>query len=105
MSVWMKDNWRLPYHGRLARANRAELEEPEYFKVPSFEHGRDARDTVIVAGSPSTPMCAQPFWLAMLCIFGLFIAGLASAADLQIGVAKTDITPSTPIRLTGYAAR
>src|SRR5205823_3513150 len=32
-------------------------------------------------------------------------AGLASAADLQIGVAKTDITPSTPIRLTGYAAR
>jgi putative membrane-bound dehydrogenase-like protein len=27
------------------------------------------------------------------------------AADLQIGVGKTDVTPTTPIRLSGYAAR
>src|SRR4051794_13788418 len=29
----------------------------------------------------------------------------AAAADLKVGGARTDVTPTTPIRLTGYAAR
>src|SRR5947207_11631646 len=50
-----------------------------------------------------TKKSAPPFRVAALCI--LVFSGWASAAELQIGVAKTEITPSTPIRLTGYAAR
>jgi putative membrane-bound dehydrogenase-like protein len=39
-------------------------------------------------------------------LVGLLLAPVLSlAAELQVGVAKVDITPSTPIRLTGYAAR
>src|SRR5437016_6961965 len=49
-----------------------------------------------------TKMSAPPSLAALLCIG---FCSVVSAADLQIGVAKTDITPSTPIRLTGYAAR
>jgi putative membrane-bound dehydrogenase-like protein len=32
-------------------------------------------------------------------------SSFAWAAELQIGVGKTDVTPTTPIRLSGYAAR
>ena len=35
----------------------------------------------------------------------LLSAGMAGGAELRVGVAKTDVTPTTPIRLTGYAAR
>src|SRR2546430_9801984 len=94
MSVWMNDNRRLPYHGRLARAKCPETAEPELIHGPRVQHGRDARDTPEVA-----------IRIALLCVTILFVSGFASAADVQIGVAKTDITPSTPIRLTGYAAR
>src|SRR5436190_23400887 len=42
---------------------------------------------------------------ALVAVVLLLSCAHASAADLQVGMAKTDITPSTPIRLTGYAAR
>jgi putative membrane-bound dehydrogenase-like protein len=35
----------------------------------------------------------------------LLLPTLTPAADLQIGAARTDVTPTTPIRLSGYAAR
>ncbi|NLH15265.1 MAG: hypothetical protein GX455_01670 [Phycisphaerae bacterium] len=40
----------------------------------------------------------------LLCCFGLLVSSLY-AADFQVGVAKTAITPPVPFWLTGYAAR
>ena len=42
-------------------------------------------------------------WLIALSI--CLASTFASAAELQIGAGKTDVTPTTPIRLSGYAAR
>lgn len=33
------------------------------------------------------------------------VSGWVDAAELQVGVGKVDVTPTTPIRLSGYAAR
>jgi len=42
-------------------------------------------------------------WIACWVVF--LLPTVARAADLQVGVAKVDATPTTPIRLSGYAAR
>ncbi|MEO7145280.1 MAG: hypothetical protein ABI165_17430, partial [Bryobacteraceae bacterium] len=35
----------------------------------------------------------------------LFVLGAASAAEFRAGVARVDITPATPVWLSGFAAR
>jgi neutral ceramidase len=50
---------------------------------------------------------------SMTILLGIFVAGRVcdaapaaqSAATVPVGVAKVDITPNVPIRLTGYASR
>ena len=44
------------------------------------------------------------FLLSLLCLCPLLAVG-ASEGTLQVGVAKVDITPDYPIRLSGYVAR
>src|SRR5689334_21736453 len=47
-------------------------------------------------------------FLGVLCVSAvsvLFVLSNATADDLQVGVAKIDVTPDYPVRLSGYFAR
>lgn len=51
-------------------------------------------------------ICFRPIWLAWLCIAAFTAAPLAAQEEwTSVGAAKIDITPSYPIRLTGYGNR
>ena len=41
----------------------------------------------------------------LLAVMALIFPLICSAADLQVGVAKVDVSPTSPVRLSGYAAR
>src|SRR5690349_18031930 len=42
---------------------------------------------------------------SLLCLFSFGTVSAADSALRQVGVAKVDITPDYPVRLTGYAVR